>query len=145
MATRSRIAIELPSGEVHSIYCHWDGYPSNNGAILKEHYNTRDKVTQLISLGDISSLRPRVKPNPDELGKHNFNTPIEDIVIAYHRDRAEDYSKPRVNADRNEYKDSDIEEWGYLFTKQNEWLVAENNYQGKNTFKKLETYLSVSE
>jgi hypothetical protein len=50
-----------------------------------------------------------------------------------------------VNADRNEYKNSDIEEWGYLFTKENKWVVAENNYKGKNTFKKLETYLSVSE
>jgi hypothetical protein len=135
MATRSRIAIELPSGEVHSIYCHWDGYPSNNGEILKEHYNTREKVMELILLGDISSLRQRVAPNADEIGKHSFDTPIEDVVIAYHRDRGDDYAKPRVNADRNEYKNSDIEEWGYLFTKQNEWLVAENDYQGKNVFK----------
>jgi hypothetical protein len=145
MATRSRIGIELSNGQIYSIYCHWDGYPSYNGEILKKHYKTREKVMELIMLGDISSLRQRVAPNRREIGKHSFDTPITDVVIAYHRDRGEDYAKPRVNANRNEYKNSDIEEWGYLLTKKNEWLVVENNYKGKNTFKKLKDYLSVSQ
>ena len=38
MATRSRIAIEKENGTVESIYCHWDGYPENNGRILVENY-----------------------------------------------------------------------------------------------------------
>jgi hypothetical protein len=145
MATRSRIGIELSNGEIHSIYCHWDGSPSYNGEILKKHYNAREKVMELIMLGDISSLRQRVAPKRREMDKHSFDTPITDVVIAYHRDRGEDYAKPRVNADRKEYKNSDIEEWGYLFTKQNKWVVAENNYKGKNRLSKLETYLNVSE
>ena len=56
MSTRSRIAIEKQDGTVESIYCHFDGYLSNNGEILQNHYSTKDKMEKLIELGDISSL-----------------------------------------------------------------------------------------
>jgi hypothetical protein len=56
MATRSRIAIENQDGTVTSIYCHFDGYIDGVGKILQENYNTREKMEQLIDLGDISSL-----------------------------------------------------------------------------------------
>jgi hypothetical protein len=52
MATRSRIAIETLDhrGEaiVKSIYCHNDGYPSDNGKILADNYQAREKVEALI-------------------------------------------------------------------------------------------------
>jgi hypothetical protein len=44
MATRSRIGIELEDGVIESIYCHWDGYPENNGKILLEHYQDPNKI-----------------------------------------------------------------------------------------------------
>ena len=55
MATRSRIAIENQDGTVTSIYCHFDGYLSGVGKILKEYYTTQTKVEALINLGFISS------------------------------------------------------------------------------------------
>ena len=55
MATRSRIGIELKNGSVLSVYHHWDGYPEWLGRILTTHYNTKDKVTELIDGGDMSS------------------------------------------------------------------------------------------
>ena len=61
MATRSRIAIEDQTGKVRSIYCHWDGYPSNNGRILLKHFRTQEKVESLIELGSISSLNKNVE------------------------------------------------------------------------------------
>ncbi len=33
----------MSDGIIKSIYCHWDGYPSNNGKILLEHYNSQEK------------------------------------------------------------------------------------------------------
>ena len=69
MATRSRIAIENEDGTVDSIYCHWDGYPSHNGKILKEHYSDRAKLKQLIELGSISSLGSKIEPT----GEHTFD------------------------------------------------------------------------
>lgn len=51
---------------VKHVYCHWDGYIDNNGMILLEHYNSA-KANQLVSMGDISSLRPEIGE------KHHFS------------------------------------------------------------------------
>ena len=113
MATRSRIGIENEDGTVSSIYCHWDGYPSNNGRTLIDHYSDREKVKELIALGSISALKENVapiEPMDDIIGVrmlkefkvlpksvHSFDTPQEGITIAYHRDRGEDLQEARVD------------------------------------------------
>jgi len=55
MATRSRIGIQLQDGSILSSYHHWDGYPSWLGRILNTHYNTKEKVAELIDGGDMST------------------------------------------------------------------------------------------
>ena len=72
MATRSLIGIKLNDNIVKIIYCHWDGYPENNGKLLIENYNTPAAITELMELGDLSSLAE----SPDQ-------------CKAYHRDRKE--------------------------------------------------------
>ena len=54
MGTRSRIGIQLQDDSILSVYHHWDGYPSWLGRILKTHYNTKAKVSELIDGGDMS-------------------------------------------------------------------------------------------
>ena len=56
MATRSTIGIKNSDGSVEAVYCHWDGYLEHVGKILSEHYNTEEKIRDLLSYGDISSL-----------------------------------------------------------------------------------------
>ena len=53
MATRSRIGIQI-GNDILSAYHHWDGYPEWLGRILKTHYNTKEKVAELIDGGDMS-------------------------------------------------------------------------------------------
>jgi hypothetical protein len=106
MSTRSRIAIEKQDGTVTSIYCHFDGYISGNGETLQTNYSNREKVEQLIALGDISSLESDI-----------------DETVAYHRDRGEDLNQNH-HKDVEEFFSGDIEEYGYLFTKDNKWLVS---------------------
>lgn len=141
MATRSRIGIENEDGTVSSVYCHWDGYPSNNGRILVAHYTDREKVKELISLGAISALKENVvpiEPMDDIIGVrmlkdfkvlpksvHSFDTPQEGVTIAYHRDRGEDLDEARVDESIEAYAKSDYEEFGYVFTKDNEWKVVD--------------------
>jgi hypothetical protein len=55
MATRSYIGF-LDGDTVHYVYCHFDGYPEGVGQILQNHYTDIDKIKQLISRGDLSSL-----------------------------------------------------------------------------------------
>jgi hypothetical protein len=55
MGTRSSISL-YKDGIVKTIYCHWDGYLSNNGRILVTSYNTIERVEELLSFGDCSSL-----------------------------------------------------------------------------------------
>ena len=54
MGTRSRIGV-MHGDNCKSVYCHWDGYLSHNGAILQEHYDS-SKANNLVALGDLSSL-----------------------------------------------------------------------------------------
>lgn len=56
MTTKSRIGIMNEDTTITSVYCHWDGYPSYNGRILYENYNTEEKIRELLSYGDLSSL-----------------------------------------------------------------------------------------
>ena len=42
-----------------AVYCHWDGYVAHNGKILQEHYDSV-KANKLVSMGDLSSLRPEI-------------------------------------------------------------------------------------
>jgi len=57
MATRSRIGIlNEDKMTVESVYCHWDGYLSNNGMLLGAHWTDGELVKELINRGDMASL-----------------------------------------------------------------------------------------
>ena len=113
MATRSNIAIQLSPTKVLSIYCHWDGYPNHHLPILKEHYNTKEKVLELLSEGNISSLRK----NCSLPEGHSFDTPVEDFTVYYGRDRGESNQEAKVLNMNNWFQ----QEYGYLFTLNDTW------------------------
>jgi hypothetical protein len=69
MSTRSHIGLVYLDGSVEVIYCHFDGYPSNNGAILLENYNDVDKAQALVLKGDASYIGPTL----DECKFYNEN------------------------------------------------------------------------
>lgn len=87
MSTRSRIAFEHEDGSVISIYCHFDGYPDGVGRVLLAHYNTPERVLELMKLGDLSSLAPKLCP--DEGRAHSWSDPASNVTVAYGRDRGE--------------------------------------------------------
>lgn len=146
MATRSRIGIELPTGEVKSVYCHWDGYPSYRIPLLLEHYSEREKVEQLIELGSICSLRTRLAPNDGEIhqccelinGKlYSKDNDAKDVTIAYARDMMQgDFVTVNIEENREAFRIGDVEEYGYLFTLDNEWLYVKGEYPENSQFMK---------
>ena len=84
MATRSVIA-KLDDRGIQAIYCHNDGYLSNNGKLLDQHYQGIDNVNQLLAEGDISSLKDTISD-----------------TIFYARDRGEENKEAVTLKDENE-------------------------------------------
>jgi hypothetical protein len=140
MATRSRIGIEQADGTVKSIYCHWDGMPRGVGRLLVEHYLMRDKVESLMLLGSISLLGEQVEPTGRV--NHSFELPEDGITVAYHRDRGEDLDPARVDKSLNDFLQSDVEEFGYVFTQYGEWMLIEGHRRPRE-LKNLELSLSL--
>ena len=118
MATRSVIA-KLDDRGIQAIYCHNDGYLSNNGKILDQHYQNEVKVDNLIAQGDASSLKDT----------------IEDTIF-YMRDRGEE-NKEATNLN-NETKllehafETCDAELVYMFA-YGSWYVYDNSDKIGNT------------
>ena len=108
MGTRARIGLELADGSILSAYHHWDGYPEWLGRILNTHYNTKEKVAELIDGGDMSSCWTNDRWSNDLLDRHK-----EEYGPQYYSQRGED-SPPRLDADMDEFF-SDNEEYSYIF------------------------------
>ena len=117
MSTRSRIGIELKNGSVLSVYHHWDGYPEWLGRILKTHYNTRDKVAELIDGGDMSSCWTE--------DRWDSETKSQEYGPQYYSQRGDD-CPPRYDNTLMEYL-SDGEEYAYLYTLNGEWVCYNMN------------------
>lgn len=149
MSTRSLIGIKTGNQYTY-IYCHYDGYPSNNGKILLEHYNNTNKIMELLALGDISTLAPSIGVKRDfdlylKLNKikdllpekqRSIITEIENIdnsmVKAYHRDREEPLKlaitvtdiEKAINDAWAEYAyafDTDKQKWYYRTLENKTW------------------------
>ena len=105
MATRSTIALEYADGTVGQIYCHWDGYLSNNGKILLENYTDPFKVRELLDNGDMSSLSETVEG------------------CTFYKQRGEDCPQ-RMYKDYAEFRrEAQGEEYNYILRKDGKWYV----------------------
>ena len=86
MSTRSTIGVVRCDGSKARISCHWDGYLEHNGIILYECYSDMDSLEKLLRLGNISVLGENL-----EAENSTFDNPAPHTVIAYHRDRGEEW------------------------------------------------------
>ena len=124
MATRSRIGIELTDGSVLSAYHHWDGYPEWLGRILNTHYNTKEKVAELIDGGDMSSCWTEDRFSVDPT--NGFK--VQEYGPQYYSARGED-SPPRLDANKYDYL-AEGEEYAYIYTLKGEWVCYNRNEFG---------------
>ena len=120
MGTRSTIALEFADGTVQQVYCHWDGYLSHNGEILRDHYSDPFKLAELISIGDLSSLAPSI----DKPAGHSFDSPVDGHTVFYGRDRGESGCNARKFKNLQDYfRNCQDEEYDYILTRNTGWLV----------------------
>ena len=99
MGTRSTIALEFADGTVQQVYCHWDGYLDNNGAILQANYMDPFKVKQLLALGGFSSLRETVEETKE---------------TAYHSARGEELHVNKYKNADEYFAECQQEEYDYI-------------------------------
>jgi hypothetical protein len=119
MATRSTISVQLTKTTGKTIYCHWSGYPSSTGKILKENYNTLKKVKELIKLGDLSILGTTIG---EKVPFDGFDSQKNPQCLAYGRDRGEKNIKARSWVLSPDMKEA----WDYMF-KDGNWYVSQYN------------------
>lgn len=112
MSTRSNIGIINDDRSVDVIYCHFDGYPSHNGAMLLRHFRDEEKVRRLVQLGDLSCLAPKLEPDPGQ--EHTFEHPVDGVVVAYGRDRGEKHTEARHYESVDAYLDHMYREYTWV-------------------------------
>ena len=120
MGTRSRIGIQLKNNSIVSVYCHWDGYPEFNGRILRDHYDTVEKVRDLIDGGNISALHTNA-------GWSNETLP--EVGPLYYTSRGESIedNAPRYDDIFDFLKKENNEEYAYIFSVNNKWVCTKMN------------------
>ena len=121
MATRARIGLRLSDDSILSVYHHWDGYPSWLGRALKTHYNTQEKVAELIDGGDMSVCWT------DDTWR-NADGKIEkkaEYGPQYYSQRGED-CPPRLDKNIVEYL-ANGEEYAYIFNRKGDWVAVDRH------------------
>ena len=102
-----------------SIYSHYDNYPEYNGRILRTHYNTREKVAELVDGGDVSCLWTDDRWDNSGDGSYGPN------YYSYRGDNC----PPRLDANKYDYL-AEGEEYAYLYTLKGEWVCYNRNEFG---------------
>ena len=119
MGTRSRIGIELQDNSIVSVYCHYDGYPAFNGRVLRDNYDTVEKVKELIDGGNMSCTWTNAGWGKETLPESGA------LYYTSRGEKIED-NAPRLDEDMEEFF-SDGEEYSYIFRNGN-WFAYDMNY-----------------
>ena len=97
MATRSIIGILHDNNTIESIYCHYDGSPRHTGYFLLTYYNTKQKVLDLISKGDLSSIATSFDLNEKELPKIDNKIQLTPRHYSKRKDQPEPSTRPIIH------------------------------------------------
>jgi hypothetical protein len=89
------------------------------GSLLLNHYNTEDKVDQLISMGAASYITEKIGDT-----RNDFSNPDRDICCFYHRDRDEDLQIEKFTKDELNVPGFYV----YVFMERSWYLVGLDNW-----------------
>ncbi len=121
MSTRSFIARQIGEDQYRTVYCHSDGYLTYNGAMLLDHYNTPEKVDELLALGDLSVLNEKLYPIPNKPHGFDYDKRQEGVTVAYGRDRGAEKTQARTLTLAELDDPNNWTAYVYIFTQDNAW------------------------
>lgn len=140
MSTRSYIAKRIDENLYRTIYCHSDGYPSYNGALLVEHYQDEDFVDRLLDLGDLSCLSEKIDPDPSKEHGFDYDKRQPGVTVAYGRDRGEEGTQARELTLEKLDDPNNWTEYVYVYDLDKKWKFFERG-ESQNGFTDVEEYL----
>lgn len=125
MSTNSTVAVKTEKG-YKAIYVHNDGYFDYMYPMLDTWYNSQERATDLVNLGDASFIAKRLVPSLSS--GHSFDNPEEDVCIFYHRDRMEPWAqnKPNFYLTKNEVLKTQY--YTYIF-EDGQWKAYQNGVE----------------
>jgi len=126
MATRSRIAIRI-GDKVHSVYCHWDGYPEGVGNELITRFNSRELAEGLVELGNRSWLiQPDgCIPTSALVGAPSSAELYDEPAEVVSKEQWERFSKDPIDGEQYVYEWIDDEGWIVYNVYYDEYLTVE--------------------
>ena len=116
MSTRAIVAVENADNTIYAIYCHNDGYTDHMLDVLNKSYSTYAKALELVKLGDVSYVGNNIAPDPKL--PHTFDNSQPDTVVAYYRDRHDNWSTcgPELFNDLSEFTQVNYGDQGIEYT-----------------------------
>jgi hypothetical protein len=145
MSTHCGIFVKDEADKPHlfkGVYCHFDGYPSNIGAMLEQYYQDPEKIKNLIKLGNLVFLDEELEP---EAGvKHSFYHRAKGVTVAFHRDRGDAYKFYAAHNDKFFFEVLGRNDFDYVYLydmQKNEWFVT-YQYGSFEYFKPLKEVLA---
>lgn len=124
MSTRSKISVKINDSTFKTIYCHWDGYLKGVGETLLHHFTSLEKINELMSLGDVSSLKEDVIVRYNI--NHTFDNPDENTTVFYGRDRGDKGTECIVVDKESKLRLDVLIQYYYLF-KDGKWYFKTSN------------------
>lgn len=143
MSTHASIAKLEKDGTVTSIYCHFDGDIDTVGRILVKHYETPEKIEELLSMGDVQSLGEKIEA-PEAVKRFGLHCVFDDefsklpdeeknrlkdelysfkCSTFFTRDGKEDTPARKFYSLRNWFESAN-ESYNYLFDIDNTWKLV---------------------
>jgi len=109
MGTRSLIGKQLSDGSILGVYCHYDGYPAYNGRMLRDNFDTVEKVNKLIDGGDMSCTWTNA-------GWNNETLPESGPLYYTMRGESLESNAPQLYKDLNEFLCAADDNYGAEYT-----------------------------
>jgi hypothetical protein len=123
MGTRSLIGKQLSDGSILGVYCHYDGYPAYNGRMLRDNFDTVEKVNKLIDGGDMSCIWTNA-------GWNNETLPESGPLYYTMRGESLESNAPQIYKDLNEFMVAADDNYGAEYTYHfvdGEWICHQLN------------------
>lgn len=140
MSTSCLIGIINKDHSVESIFCQNEGYIDAVGTILYDYYFKEERVRKLLQLGNISYLCRNLEPKDGE--EHSFLSPVENVTVAYMRDRGEVRQEARLFKSIEDFSNYYMANWCdcvYLFDAcKNDWKYCKGYMDSDKSLESLE-------